>query len=98
MEEKSQPERMTESRREFLEFLYALYPDLGESSREEDITFFEEHNRKVMWFAEQNEEFKQRFLVWRPNDGWEPICDALNLPVPDISFPHSNRRSEYHGY
>lgn len=98
-EEKSQPERMTEARREFLEFLYALYPNLDEeSTQEEDIKFFEEHNQKVIAFAEENEGFRQRLLVWRPRDGWEPICDALNLPVPGIPFPHRNRRTEYHGY
>ena len=98
-EEKSQPERMTESRREYLEFLYALYPELNEEySQEEEIEFFEDHNRKVIAFAEQNEAFKNRLLVWQAHEGWEPICDALNLPVPDIPFPHSNRRTEYHGY
>ena len=98
MEERSQPERMTKARREFLEFLYAQYPDLGELSREESIAFFEEHNRKVIAYAEQNEGFKRRLLVWRARDGWESICDALNLPVPDIPFPYRNRRYEYHGY
>ena len=89
---------MTEERRELLEFLYAQYPNIEQLSREEDITFFEHHNRKVMAYAEQNEDFKQRLLVWRPHNGWKPICDALNLPLPDLPFPHKNRRSEYHGY
>jgi hypothetical protein len=90
---------MTEARREFLEFLYALYPNLDEeSTQEEDIKFFEEYNQKVIAFAEENEGFRQRLLVWRSRDGWEPICDALNLPVPGIPFPHRNRRTEYHGY
>jgi hypothetical protein len=97
--EKKQLEGMTAARREFLEFVYALYPEIEEeSSRQEDIEFFEEHNGKVIAFAEQNEEFKKRLLVWQIGDGWEPICNALNLPEPDIPFPHSNRRSEYHGY
>ena len=98
-EEKSQPERLTEERREYLEFLYAQYPGLNnEPMQEDDIAFFEKHNRNVISFAEQNAEFRQRLLVWRASDGWDPICDALNLPVPDIPFPHRNRRSEFHGY
>ncbi len=36
-----------------------------ELSMEEDIEFFEEHNGKVISFADQNERFKQRLLVWR---------------------------------
>jgi hypothetical protein len=23
-------------------------------------------------------------------DGWEPLCDFLDLPVPDESFPRAN--------
>jgi hypothetical protein len=29
-------------------------------------------------------------LVWSPGDGWEPICDLLDLPVPDAPFPRVN--------
>ncbi|MDQ2706217.1 MAG: sulfotransferase family protein [Actinomycetota bacterium] len=31
-----------------------------------------------------------RLLEWRPGDGWEPICAALGVPVPDQPFPHAN--------
>jgi hypothetical protein len=29
------------------------------------------------------------------SDGWQPICDALGLPVPDLPFPWVNQRSEW---
>jgi Sulfotransferase domain len=29
-------------------------------------------------------------LVWSPQDGWEPLCELLELPVPDAPFPHAN--------
>ncbi len=29
-------------------------------------------------------------LVWSPGDGWEPICELLELPVPDAPFPRVN--------
>jgi len=97
--EKSQPELLTAARREYLTFLYAMYPGLNaELSREKAIASFEEHNREVLAYAEQNEKFKRRLLVWHASEGWEPICQSLNLPVPDIPFPHKNRRNEYHGY
>ena len=38
-----------------------------------------------------------RLLEWRAADGWEPICAALGLPVPDSPFPWRNRRSEWRG-
>lgn len=31
-----------------------------------------------------------RLVVWEPKDGWEPICDALGVPVPDEPLPHVN--------
>lgn len=36
-----------------------------------------------------------RLLVWQTGDGWEPICDALDLPVPDEPFPHVNTTEEF---
>jgi hypothetical protein len=36
-----------------------------------------------------------RLLDWQAKDGWEPICRALNLPVPDMPFPHTNRREDW---
>lgn len=37
----------------------------------------------------------ERLLTWRPGDGWEPLCRALDLPVPDRPFPHKNTREEF---
>jgi Sulfotransferase domain len=36
-----------------------------------------------------------RLLQWRPGDGWEPICRALDVPVPNDPFPWRNRRSDW---
>ncbi len=37
----------------------------------------------------------ERLIEWQPGDGWEPICRALGLPVPDLPFPHENSTAEY---
>jgi len=34
---------------------------------------------------------KDRLLVYEIKDGWEPLCNFLNIPVPDISFFHKNK-------
>jgi hypothetical protein len=34
-----------------------------------------------------------RLVEWRPGDGWEPLCRALDVPVPAAPFPHDNKRS-----
>ena len=36
-----------------------------------------------------------RFLEWQATEGWEPICQALNMPIPSDPFPWTNRRSEW---
>lgn len=32
----------------------------------------------------------ERLLVWDPKDGWEPLCEFLEVPVPDVPLPHVN--------
>jgi hypothetical protein len=33
---------------------------------------------------------KVRVHYFNVKDGWKPLCDILNLPVPDVPFPHAN--------
>jgi hypothetical protein len=37
----------------------------------------------------------ERLVDWCPGDGWEPICAALGLPVPDEPFPHVNTTDDF---
>lgn len=34
---------------------------------------------------------KDKLLVYRIGEGWEPICKFLGKPIPDQPFPHENR-------
>jgi len=34
---------------------------------------------------------KDRLLVYEIKDGWEPLCNFLNLPVPNMPFFHKNK-------
>ena len=34
----------------------------------------------------------EKLLVFQVKKGWEPLCTFLNLPVPDVPFPHVNDR------
>ena len=36
-----------------------------------------------------------RLLEWRATDGWEPLCAALGVPVPDEPFPKVNTREDW---
>ncbi|KAK2591935.1 hypothetical protein QQS21_010377 [Conoideocrella luteorostrata] len=33
---------------------------------------------------------KENLLEWNVSDGWEPLCEFLDKPVPDQEFPHAN--------
>ena len=37
----------------------------------------------------------ERLVEWRAGDGWEPICAALGVPVPEEPFPHVNTTEEF---
>jgi Sulfotransferase domain len=51
---------------------------------------YEEHNAAVRAAIEP-----ARLVEWQPGDGWEPICSALSLPVPDDPFPHTNTTADF---
>ena len=60
------------------------------TDRDTAIMAFEKHNNRV-----RTEVDPSCLLEWQPGDGWEPICAALDMPVPDITFPNKNNREEW---
>jgi len=36
----------------------------------------------------------EKLLVFRVTEGWEPLCEFLEVPVPDKPFPHLNSGDE----
>lgn len=40
---------------------------------------------------------KERLLEWTVEDGWEPLCEFLDKPVPEEPFPHANTAAGWHG-
>jgi len=62
---------------------------------------FKDHDYAVSKFNSHIEEVKQtipenRLLVFEVKDGWEPLCDFLNLPIPNIPFPNTNAGEDFH--
>ena len=43
---------------------------------------YERHNADVRANAAP-----ERLVDWHPGDGWEPLCTALDVPVPDARLP-----------
>jgi len=61
---------------------------------------FLDHDAAIAAFEAHNDAVRQavpadRFVEWHPGDGWQPLCDALGLPVPDMDFPHVNTTQEF---
>jgi glycosyltransferase involved in cell wall biosynthesis len=54
------------------------------------IRTFEEHNARVRATVPPD-----RLLEWVPAQGWQPLCRALHVPVPDEPFPWVNRRDDW---
>jgi hypothetical protein len=54
------------------------------------IDAYERHNEHVRATAPPD-----RLLEWHPGDGWEPICRALGVEVPNEPFPHVNSTAEF---
>ncbi|HTU78617.1 MAG TPA: sulfotransferase [Solirubrobacteraceae bacterium] len=36
-----------------------------------------------------------RLLVWEVGEGWEPLCEFLEVDVPDSPLPHANDRDTF---
>ena len=52
---------------------------------------YEEHNAD----GARRRRSRPGSVDWQPGDGWEPICAALSVPVPDDPFPHVNTTADF---
>jgi len=48
------------------------------------------HNREV-----ESNVPPERLLVWSVEEGWQRLCEFLEVPVPRQPFPHVNDRTEF---
>ncbi|MCB1487832.1 MAG: sulfotransferase family protein [Bauldia sp.] len=62
------------------------------NDRESAMAAYERHNESVRQAI-----LPGRLLEWKPDDGWEPLCARLGLPVPETAFPHKNSAKEFRG-
>ena len=61
------------------------------AERSHAISVFEDHNRRVISAIP-----RQRLLVYDIKDGWGPLCEFLDVDVPDgTSFPRTNDRASF---
>jgi Sulfotransferase domain len=80
--------------------LYAAWIDLlTEMNWSDERGAFAGTNGEPAKMAEAMERWNQavidtvpadRLLVWHPKDGWAPLCELLDVPVPDGPVPNVN--------
>ena len=56
-----------------------------QTDQEKCIQLFNEYNEKVI-----RECPKDKLLVFQVEQGWKPLCEFLNKPIPDVPFPRLN--------
>ena len=57
---------------------------------EHAIRMFNQHTKEVVDTIDPD-----RLLVYNVREGWEPLCQFLDKPVPDTAFPRVNSRDEF---
>jgi hypothetical protein len=66
------------------------FADVRHEDTSELIAAAERHNEAVKAAIPAD-----RLLVWDVKQGWEPLCEFLELPVPDDPFPNVNDSAEF---
>jgi len=59
--------------------------DTIEEGEEASVKFYNDWVESV-----KNHVPKEKLLVFEAKEGWEPLCEFLNLPKPEIPFPNIN--------
>ncbi len=57
---------------------------------EQAIRMFNQHTKEVVDIIDSD-----RLLIYNVREGWEPLCQFLDKPVPDAPFPRVNSRDEF---
>ncbi|MFF0161862.1 sulfotransferase family protein [Streptomyces sp. NPDC005263] len=64
---------------------------LNEMDEHEAVEAFNRHIAEVKATVPAD-----RLLVFQVSEGWGPLCDFLEVPVPDEEFPHVNEAGSFH--
>lgn len=77
--------------------LRAMVSDMFRRSLTDDLTdraavmaAYDAHNAAVRAAVPAD-----RLFEYQPGDGWGPLCAALDVPIPDEPFPHTNTREQF---
>ena len=83
-----EPGLLTDMSNELSRTRFPIHPIIDD--KQASMALFDKWNNDVIAQAPAG-----RLLVWEAGDGWQPICAALGLPLPDMPFPHQNTKEEF---
>jgi hypothetical protein len=58
--------------------------------RDAALAAYDRHNERVRAAVPAD-----RLVEYRAGDGWEPLCTALGLEIPEAPFPHTNTTADF---
>lgn len=73
------------------EYRKAIYGEyMPHDSKDKHIKFYESYNQTIRdYFHERPQDCLE--VCWETGDDWSILCSFLNLPIPNIPFPHTNK-------
>lgn len=74
---------------EFRKLIYGF--EMPHQFKSEHINFYLKHNQEVRNFFSQRDPSRFIEVCWENSDGWNKLCNFLNLPVPSKDFPFLNK-------
>lgn len=90
---RADPDAVDPLRRGHMEMVNAIVVEKtfgGSLDREHAIAAFNTHNDEV-----QRSVPPERLLVYESQEGWDPICAFLGVPVPATPYPKANTTEEF---
>ena len=70
------------TRIENIPFRSNYYRIISETSKSYILDKYRKYNQLV-----ENSVKDCDLLIWKPSDGWEPLCNFLKVQIPDTPFP-----------
>ena len=85
-------EKQAQENPPWYEMIQAMFTTFSTDWQNEDAAkaAYEAHNAHVRATVPP-----ERLVDYTAGDGWEPLCKALGVPVPDAPFPHVNSTEEF---
>ena len=75
---------------DMIQSIFSSKTQMNRACKESCIAAFNKHNDEVIQAIPA-----ERLVIWQASDGWEPLCKALGVPVPEEPFPVTNTREEF---